>query len=110
MYSYNLDIYENTISDSEFGYGIHLTDGSDNEIYDNTLHTSTWLDRSDRTLIYDNNFVNITGGSTTYDNSAIIIASSNNIISDNAIENVGIAIAFLPSNDPNYNLVENNME
>jgi hypothetical protein len=31
--SYNLDIYENTISDSEFGYGIHLTDGSDNEIY-----------------------------------------------------------------------------
>jgi len=106
--SHNLEIYDNTISDSEFGYGIHLTDGSDNEIYDNTLHTSTWLDRSDRVLIYDNEFVNITGGSATYDNSAIIIASSNNTISDNTIKNVGIAFAFLPINDPNYNLVENN--
>ena len=106
--SFDLEIYENTISDSEFGYGIHLTDGSDNEIYDNTLHVSTWLDRSDRSLIYENSFANITGGSATYDNSAIIIASSNNTISDNTMENVGVAFAFLPINNPNYNLVENN--
>ena len=85
-----------------------MTDGSNNAIYDNTLHTSIWLNNADYTSIYDNNFVNITGGSATYDESALIIASSNNTISDNTIENVGIAFAFLPINDPNYNLVENN--
>ena len=103
--SYNLEIYDNTISDPEFGYGIHLTDGSDNEIHNNILHVSTWLDRSDRNLVYDNEFVNITGGSTTYDNAALIIASSNNTMSDNIIENVGIAFAFLPINNPNLSLI-----
>ena len=60
------------------------------------------------TSIYDNDFFNITGvPEISYDEAAIVIASSNNTISDNTIENVGIAFAFLPSNDPNYNVVEN---
>ena len=76
-------------------------------IHDNNLNLSIWLSDSDFNTITSNIFSEINGGSVTYDNAAIIIDGSNNTISDNDIDDVGIAFAFL-SGSSNYNMVENN--
>ncbi|HIC62399.1 MAG TPA: hypothetical protein EYO72_06790, partial [Marine Group III euryarchaeote] len=104
--SYNVDIYDNNISDSQYGVGI-ATPGSENiEIYRNEMALSIHLNSS-FSKISENNFVDVTGGSVSYDDTAIVISGSYNTISDNTIYNVGVGFVFLYG-DYDYNLVENN--
>ena len=105
--SFNIEIESNSISDPSDGYGIHSTSSDNLNIHDNNLNLSIWLSNSDFNTITSNIFSEINGGSITYDNAAIIIDGSNNTISDNEIDDVGIAFAFL-SGSSNYNMVENN--
>ncbi|DAC68104.1 TPA: hypothetical protein HA324_00150, partial [Candidatus Thalassarchaeaceae archaeon] len=105
--SFNIEIDSNSISDPSEGYGIHSTSSDNLNIHDNNLNLSIWLSDSDFNTITSNIFSEINGGSITYDNAAIIIDGSNNTISDNDIDDVGIAFAFL-SGSSNYNMVENN--
>ncbi|MDC0526618.1 right-handed parallel beta-helix repeat-containing protein, partial [Euryarchaeota archaeon] len=103
----NIEMKDNSISDPSDGYGIHVTASSGLDIHDNILNLTIWLDDSDFNTIRNNMFSSINGGSVTYDNVAIIVGGSNNTISNNDIDDVGIAFAFLPGNH-NYNAIENN--
>jgi hypothetical protein len=103
----NIEMKDNSISDPSDGYGIHVTTSSGLDIHDNILNLTIWLDDSDFNTIRNNIFSSINGGSITYDNAAIVVAGSNNTLSDNDIDDVGIAFAFLPGNH-NYNTIENN--
>ena len=104
--SYNVDLYDNNISDSQYGVGIATPASENIEIYRNEMALSIHLNSS-FSKVSENNFVDVTGGSVSYDDTAIVISGSYNTISDNTIYNVGVGFVFLYGNY-DYNLVENN--
>ena len=113
--SYNVEISGNNITnifgdlpheDTYAGVGI-LASASDNLLISrNEMGLSIHLNSS-YSQISDNNFTDISGGSVSYDDTAIVISGSYNTISDNTIYNVGVGLLFLYG-DYDYNLVENN--
>ena len=73
--SYNVDIYDNSISDEYDGLGIDTPGSEYVDIYRNEMGLSIRLQAS-YSQIFENNFVDITGEEDIDDTAIVIISSS----------------------------------